>query len=315
MRRAAAASLFALLSCSVVGPSAVSAQDGPLGLVTRAIIAGEPSDDLPAVVALLSKDRRLGCSGVFVRPHVVLTAAHCVHRGDAEPSSVFLGSDLSVPSTALPVVERLIHPEFTPDTFYADIALLGVASAPDLSPASLVGDLAEAELLGADLDVFGYGCTDLSDETEGVGLRRVVPDQVSEVTADHKLRHGGSTCRGDSGGPLVGKTGASEGLVVGISSSGGEKDGRAFSLSTSVPAFRAWADAQADTLETKLSPPAAGGSGGCAIQPAPHVGVLGPLCLVFTLVCRRRRARVCLPEDSAVAAPTRGLRCANPRYR
>src|SRR5687768_16341879 len=99
--------VFAAASVAISSAVVAQAPGGP----TRAIVKGQVSSGDDAVVALLSSDRRLGCTGTLIRPHVVLTGAHCIDTSRGVPSTLFVDADLSVQGAALPIVQRLIHPE------------------------------------------------------------------------------------------------------------------------------------------------------------------------------------------------------------
>ncbi len=270
------------------------------GEVGRAIVRGKETGGDSAVVALLTTERRLGCTGTLIRPHVILTAAHCLNSELGEPAFVFLGNDLGVEGQALLVVSRLAHPEFEAETLSADIALLGIEGDVDLMPVKLANPPQASELPGLPVRVVGFGCTDLDDDTQGIGLRRSRADTLETSTFEHKLRHGDSTCRGDSGGPVFIEQEGDD-RILGVSSSGGAKDGVSFSLATDVRAFKDWIEAEADDVDELLSPDPAEDKppSGCTLGALPRrskVGAFWPLCVAALIGRRLRRARLCRPR-------------------
>jgi len=284
----------------VLAPCALAL--APCGLVRaevgRAIVRGSETRGDEAVVALLTTSGRLGCTGTLIRPHVILTAAHCVNTELGEPASVFIGRDLDVKGKALSIAERLVHPEFEAATLSADIALVGIVGEFELTPVELAEPPTPSRLPGLAVRVVGFGCTDLADDTQGVGVRRSRDDVIEASTSDGKLRHGDSTCRGDSGGPVLVEQDGDE-RILAVTSSGGVKDGMPFSLATDVPAFRAWVDAQADDLDALLTPTSEEESTqGCTVGVLPalsKVGAFWPLFLLAVAARRLRRANVCRP--------------------
>lgn len=267
--------LLALAALAVLSPASVRAQ------APRALVDGAEAPGLTAVVALLDGAGALVCSGVLIRPHVVLTAAHCVSRVAGEPSVVFVQGDVSEAQTAYPVAMWERHPDYFAPLFDNDLALLALGTPPPAVPASLASQSPDS-WVGASLRVVGYGCTDLDTE-QGAGLRRVKTDAVQLLTDTGKLRHGESTCRGDSGGPLL----TMEGQVVAISSSGGN-DGQEFALAIPVGAHIDWLMARSEELEREVSSPGTA-LGGCTVGLGqPMWSWVGLCALLFIRRCDTR---------------------------
>lgn len=153
----------------------------------HALIGGERGTH-PNLVRL---EKRTGhCSGVLVNARFVLTAAHCVARGDA-----FTIADLSV-------VRVIVHPNYDAANWRngrvtTDLALIEVRGGT-AGALSLTGGLPTR---GESAKLYGFGAMTL-------GAR---PSRTSSVMNLHvtgnpsrlqvRLKGGGGACVGDSGGP------------------------------------------------------------------------------------------------------------------
>lgn len=66
------------------------------------------------------------CSGSIIADRWILTAAHCLEREFYKFIFVAVGSPKILGTKGeYRIVERHIHPDYNPETFYADIAILG----------------------------------------------------------------------------------------------------------------------------------------------------------------------------------------------
>jgi len=71
-----------------------------------------------------------GCSGTLIAPHLVLTAAHCVHHRVTQPQELFItfGWSASGPPTWRGTASRIIlHPEYVPNQFVFETLNVDVA--------------------------------------------------------------------------------------------------------------------------------------------------------------------------------------------
>jgi len=197
---------------------------------------GEPWDGQEAVVRVSHAPGTL-CSGVFVRPDIVLTAAHCVLDARDPRLRVARGT------TDAPVLRALVHPRFpigsrvAPDPH--DVALLLVSGRPPGASRKATLALADhAPGRGEPLRFVGYGGSQGSGRNHLLVRHDVYrpdpgrsPSGAEDVIATGFLRVGllyvehsadrtGASAypiRGDSGGPVLDRAGRIVGVIVAVS--------------------------------------------------------------------------------------------------
>lgn len=189
---------------------------GPASALVGADVADRTVQRFTVVVAG-AKSR---CSGVVLGPDIVLTAAHCVKRGERFHIGGNLGEEYQTELS--PVAEIVPHPLYVArDSGSPDLALLKLAKPlPDrfvpavLSPRSLrVGD---------DLIVAGYGKSAAADSGTGVVLRMVLQRVSQSIRGWVILSRVGEDAAnagpGDSGGPVFAYRGMHSlvGLMVAV---------------------------------------------------------------------------------------------------
>jgi MYXO-CTERM domain-containing protein len=221
--------LFLLLS-SVVGCS-----EGllPVNQSEQGIIGGTADTGDPGVVLVYIKNSTFQgffvCTGEVLSPHVVLTAAHCVHPDKVGADAVFhiyTGVDVGEAdaSTLLEVQETHFHPDYDPSsqTRHNDIGVVIVKEALDISPLPPNRDPLTPDLVGSDIRIIGYGITSGSDQQgQSIGVRRQVRS-VLDAFDDFLVQVGDPShmpCEGDSGGPALLEIDGVE-KIVGITSFG-----------------------------------------------------------------------------------------------
>jgi secreted trypsin-like serine protease len=161
------------------------------------------------------------CSGVVLAPDIVLTAAHCVRRGER----FLIGGNLGGGYQAGlgPVAEIVQHPLYTS----------GDAGSPDLAILKLAKPLPERFVpavlnprvpgVGDDLIVAGYGKSTSGDSGASVVLRMVLQRVSQSIRGWVVLTSVGEDAAnagpGDSGGPVFAYRGMHSlvGLMVGVS--------------------------------------------------------------------------------------------------
>lgn len=185
---------------------------GVLGLEARAyssrIINGTECvnpNNAPVVRVVLNIDSFRGalCSGTFITPNKVLTAAHCFL--DNPTSTIVSVGNTSSTRKDYRAVRVDIHPNFANGdrTLLRDVAVITLGenvSTPTLPI------LARVSLSSGDItSIFGYGI----DENGNSNFNRLLSGEmrVSEVTVANIRAdfngEGSNTCLGDSGGPIV----------------------------------------------------------------------------------------------------------------
>ncbi len=165
------------------------------------------------------------CSGVVLAQDIVLTAAHCVRRGEryhvgGNPGG---GYQTLPPSLLSAAAEMVHHPLYTAkDAGSPDLAVLKLAKPlPDRFVPAVLNPRVPS--VGDDLIVAGYGKSASGDSGAGVVLRMVLQRVSQSIRGWVVLTSVGeqvaSAGPGDSGGPVFAYRGMHSlvGLMVGIS--------------------------------------------------------------------------------------------------
>jgi hypothetical protein len=184
------------------------------------IVGGSPAPDEDAVVGLarhpLSCEPQIAidCTATLIAPRVVITAAHCLGLDPPNVYDVFFGASVEQGGTTIAVIGGHAHPEYDPNTFAHDIAVLLLASDAPVAPMAVRIE-ALPDLAGADVTIAGFGVTDVASPMTGVrsaGIARVAA--VANDSID--LEPGPAiACAGDSGGPVI-----SNGELIAVTSHG-----------------------------------------------------------------------------------------------
>jgi len=194
---------------------------GPASALVGADVADRTVQRFTVVVAG-AKGR---CSGVVLAPDIVLTAAHCVRRGERLRVGGNLGGGYQTlpPSLLSPVAEIVQHPLYTPrDSGSPDLAILKLEKPlPDRFIPAVLNPRTPS--VGDDLIVAGYGTSAAGDKGASVVLRMVL-QRVSEsirgwVVLTSVGEDAANAGPGDSGGPVFAYRGMHSlvGLMVGVS--------------------------------------------------------------------------------------------------
>lgn len=235
-------------------------------MVEKPIVSGvsvDPTDTESnlAVLLLITRGSSLhACTAVFVKPKVLLTAAHCVVGVERQKVRIVFnkgGGNLSEKSDDLIPNKIVIHEKYQgqPEDF-SDLALLKITEdvPTDYIPVKLYTD--REKITSDEVLLLGHGITD-EKLKDSMVLRKTKKSLIADLTLkggyfgiDQKSPSGGF-CRGDSGAPVFVQV-KDERRLFGINSFtvGIEKDRECHTASVAMSAshFRAWIEKNAKSL-------------------------------------------------------------------
>lgn len=187
------------------------------------VVGGEVNVDrhqATALIETLSPGDEGLCTGTFIRPHVVLTAAHCLEGNNMKPNLIKVSAMVDGNVKTSKAKKFKIHPKYNGETANPfDAAVIHLKKKIGSQTMELAPNPPSK---GQKVTVIGFGLTFANDVNSNPDdLRHIGENKVHQVTPQHILlqskKLGKKTAgigQGDSGGPLI----TSEGKIAGIAS-------------------------------------------------------------------------------------------------
>jgi V8-like Glu-specific endopeptidase len=212
MHKAAAllACSFALTACA--DPPAAE----PVGTSEEPIVGGVADTWRTYVVGVGNAQQGPFCSGTVISRRTVLTAGHCWGTGINAINRVFFGNNIiTSPSSIVPVLQAIRHPQWDGQTLSHDLTIVQLASDAPSQPGVMLRETMDnsSNWIGPNFSYVGYGVNNGHTQA-GFGVRRVVAFPINLVgpgttmtegtiddTQYYYSASGKNTCNGDSGGP------------------------------------------------------------------------------------------------------------------
>jgi secreted trypsin-like serine protease len=225
------------------------------------IIGGiDSQEDYPWMVSI-----QMGghfCGGALIGKDWVLTAAHCMENVNASELTLYIGGNSLSNLTGAEqnkVDWFVVHPDYNPNNFYSDIALIKLSQSSNKAPVALLSATANDGLAANEqVRVIGWGLTDASD---GSSVSRTLQEVDLSFQPDSVCRDayftgidnywqrslcageivgGKDACQGDSGGPLLVKAGNDWALTGLVSWGDGCAEPEKYGAYTEVAFFQKW---------------------------------------------------------------------------
>ncbi|EDW79253.1 uncharacterized protein Dwil_GK19135 [Drosophila willistoni] len=173
-------------------------------------------------IVYLRQSQNFICGGSLLSAKCVLSAAHCVYGFQAKDYTVHAGAtrlDESAPMVR-EVLSFHIPPNYSPNNFDMDVAILRLTTPMSLSPGQVatIQPCRSPPAANSYVKISGWGVTAENNREPSIQLRtamvRVLPNlecrlayagqaQLSDSMVCAAVRGLKDSCSGDSGGPLV----------------------------------------------------------------------------------------------------------------
>jgi secreted trypsin-like serine protease len=170
---------------------------------TLKIAGGAECPDAPNEIVVVRTSQGY-CSGTFITPNKILTAAHCF--ADGGTSARVLNQYFSYGSSRVQV-----HPSFNPNVIsdQNDVAIITIAQNAPVNPVPITTSRSTAA--GDTVVTYGFGLDQSNDtyigriESGEAPLKATTLDvtAVSDFSVQSLSDGSGDTCQGDSGGSLL----------------------------------------------------------------------------------------------------------------
>ena len=192
---------------------------------TSRIVGGvEANETYPWVVSLQRGSHF--CGGALIGKDWVLTAAHCLEDLEADDLTLVIGGHSLTSLNGAEIREAswfLIHPDYDPNRFYSDIAIIKLDRSSNKTPISIIDQASNQSLLSNEqMRVIGWGLTeDGNSSSFSYELQQVdvsfqqdavcrdtygsmgISDYWSKSFCAGEVVGGKDACQGDSGGPIM----------------------------------------------------------------------------------------------------------------
>ncbi|WP_437791221.1 trypsin-like serine protease [Sorangium sp. So ce693] len=194
--------------------------DGPLPLdaaeARQEVRNGTPATEDSAVVGIAAGGE-VGCTGVIIRPRVVVTAAHCLA---GHPDTVLVGPS-AVEGVHVGVAQAWPSPDYRAGAADHDIGLLLLREPLDVAPIPVRAQPLTDEDAGRSVRFVGFGREDVEERGDARRMQGTAVLGELDALTFSLTPSPSSACAGDSGGPVLGAGGGGE-ILLGVISRGDE---------------------------------------------------------------------------------------------
>jgi hypothetical protein len=194
--------------------------DGPLPLdaaeARQEVRNGTPATGDSAVVGIAAGGE-VGCTGVIIRPRVVVTAAHCLA---GHPDTVLVGPS-AAKGVHVGVAQAWPSPDYRAGAADHDIGLLLLREPLDVAAIPVRAQPMTDEDAGRSVRFVGFGREDPEERGDARRMQGTAVLGELDALTFSLTPSPSSACAGDSGGPVLGAGGGGE-VLLGVISRGDE---------------------------------------------------------------------------------------------